>query len=325
MPPKRLERGKVAENIDEGKPDMYQAPSLQTRPVLRAAVALAAVLAGLTLVAGCSRVDIAYRTSDILIEYYADDYLDLDSTQLAGWRPALREAMSRHREEELPYLARFFDTAYEGSRKGFDRNRVDCLVDQLEALYRRHLDIAVELAAPLLADLTPGQIRKLDVKFADEAAEEAEEDTAAVARRERKRAERYAESMDWWFGALTDAQHRIVEDVTAAMPDTAAAWEAYRSDKRNQLVALLRRGAGERAIRAFLYRWLVEHRDMPAELQRARSAIREQITRLFLDIDRSFSERQRAHFSDRLASLRDDFLSLQDRPRMASVACAKNL
>jgi hypothetical protein len=315
----------MVDDIHEGKTDMSHAPHPRIRPMTRTAVALAAFFACLILVAGCSRVGIAYRTSDMLIEYYADDYLNLDSAQLAGWRPALRDAISRHRREELPYLARFFDTAYEGGRGGFHRNRVDCLIDQFEGLYRRHLGVAVDLASPLLADLTPGQIRKLELRFAEEAAEAAEENPAATARRERKRAERYAESMDWWFGSLTDAQHRIVEEVTAAMPDTAAAWEAYRSEKRTQLIALLDRSAGERAIHAFLHRWLVEHRDMPAELQRARTAIRKQIVRLFLRMDESFSERQRTHFSGRLASLRDDFLSLQDHPRMAAVTCATSL
>ena len=37
----------------------------------------------------------------------------------------------------------------------------------------------------------------------------AKQDPAARARRDRKRAERYAEAMDWWFGSLTDAIHLI--------------------------------------------------------------------------------------------------------------------
>jgi hypothetical protein len=273
------------------------------------------------LISGCSRVGIAYRTSDLFIEHYADDYLDLDSSQLAEWRPTLREAVSRHREEELPYLARFFDVAYRGARDGFGPGRVLCLIDQFEDIYRRHFRIAVGLAAPLLADLSPKQIRQLESRFAEEAAEEVDESPAAVAKRERKRAERYAKAVDWWFGSLSDTQLRVIEDVTAAMPDTAGAWQAYRDGKRRQLIALLERGAREREIRVFLRDWLVEYRDLPADLRRARTAIREQIVELFLRMDRSFSAAQRDHFSDRLASLRDDFLSLQERPRMAEVAC----
>jgi len=276
----------------------------------------------LLLLTGCSRVDIIYRTSDMLIEYYADDYLELDSAQLASWRPTLSAALAQHRQDELPYLARFFDTAYEGARKGFNRERVACMIDQFEDLYRRHVRIAVGLATPLLTDLTPAQINKLEAKFNEEAADEAKQDAAAEARRDRKRAKRYTEAMDWWLGSLSDAQHRITEEVTAAMPDTAASWETYRNVKREQLIAMLKRDANDRQLLQYLDNWLVEHRDISAELRLARLTIREQIIRLFMRMETSFSEQQRAHFAQRLASIRDDFMSLQRHPRMAPMRCA---
>jgi len=274
------------------------------------------------LLAGCSRVGIVYRTSDMLIEYYADDYLELDSAQLASWRPALSDALARHRKEELPYLARFFETAHQGAREGFDQARVTCLMDQFEDLYRRHLRIAVGLAAPLLADLTPEQVRKLEEKFAEEAADSAKQDPAAEARRDRKRAERYTKAMDWWFGSLREDQHSIIEEVTAAMPDTAASWEAYRNDKRVQLIALLDDHADSGRVLAYLDDWLVEYRGLTEDLRQARQTIRDQIVHLFLRMDKSFSKRQRAYFVKRLASIRDDFMSLQRRPRLAPMLCA---
>jgi hypothetical protein len=273
------------------------------------------------LLAGCSRVGIVYRTSDIIIEYYADDYLELDSYQLASWRPALSDALDRHRRDELPQLAGFFDNAYQGAAKGFDRDRIACMLDEFEDLYRRHFRIAVGLAAKLLADLTPAQIRKLESKFEEEAADESSEDPAAVARRNRKRAKRYSEAIDWWFGSLTQTQHQIIADITAAMPDTAASWEDYRNAKRAELIAMLNRDVTEDRLRSYLDGWLVMYRDLPADLRRARLTIREQIALLFLRMDASMSDRQRGHFAKRLASIRDDFMSLQRRPRMATYSC----
>jgi hypothetical protein len=275
----------------------------------------------LLILVGCSRVGILYRTSDIVIENYADDYLELDSAQLADWRPNLRNALDRHREDELPHLARFFEIAYQGTQQGFDRQRSSCLIDQFEDLYRRHIRIAVGLAAPLLADLTREQIRKLEARFDEEAEDETRHHAAAKARRERKRAERYAMSMDWWFGSLTENQHRIIEVITAEMPDTAASWESYRNAKRARLIALLDRGADAGKLSAFLGNWLVEHRDLPKDLRRARSLIREQIVELLVRMDASFSEQQRSHFARRIASIRDDFMSLQRRPKMAATVC----
>ena len=174
----------------------------------------------------------------------------------------------------------------------------------------------------LYLGLTPAQIRALEAKFAEEDAERTSDDPAAVARRERKRAERYADAMDWWFGSVTERQQRIITEVTADMPDTAADWERYRTAKRAELIRLLDRRAGSAEVRRFMDDWLVLYKDLPPALGRARGEIHEQITRLFLRMDESLSQRQREHFADRLSSIRDDFLSLQDRPRMATAGCA---
>jgi hypothetical protein len=277
----------------------------------------------LALAGGCSRISIAYRSADFLIEQYAKSYLGLNGTQVASWRPELESALARHRHEDLPYLARFFEDAHQDALKGFDAQRVRCLLDQIEDLYRRHMRVAVDLAAPLLAGLSPKQVRALEEKFKKEKAEdEADMAPSKIVRRGRKRAERYDESIAWWIGPLSDAQKRIVREETGAMPDTAADWVAYRSTERNGLITLLERGASEKAIHGYLTAWLVEQRDLPARLDRAKKEIEGRITELFVRLDRSFTPEQRSHFAEKLAGLRDDFMSLQRRPRMASVRCS---
>jgi hypothetical protein len=291
-----------------------------TRRRLRAII-LIGTLALLTLLAGCSRVSLLYHTADIFIEAYADDYLALERMQLAGWRPALADALARHRHDELPYLARFFDTAHEGAEQGFGPGRVDCLLEQFDGLYRRHLRVAVDLAAPLLAGLAPGQVRHLQARFVEDNQDPPDNTPADVARRERKRSKRYAKSLEWWFGSVTKPQRTIVAEVTAAMPDTAMEWAAYRGVKQAGLIALLDRKADETEIRRYLDEWLVEFGDLPAGLRAARGEIREGIRELFLRMDASLSAKQRAYFAERLGTIRDDFMSLQKRPHMAAVEC----
>jgi hypothetical protein len=272
---------------------------------------------------GCSRISIAYNSADFLLEQYAKDYLSLNGTQIASWRPELERALARHRHEDLPYLARFFEDAHEDALKGFDAQRVRCLLDQLEDLYRRHMVVAVDLAVPLLAGLSPQQVRALEDKFKKEKAEdEADMAPSRIARRERKRAERYDESIAWWIGSLSDAQKRIVREETGAMPDTAADWIAYRSAERKGLIALLERGVSEKTIHGYLTAWLVEQRDLPARLDRAKKEIEDRIMELIVRLDRSFSPEQRSRFAEKLVGLRDDFMSLQRQPRMASVKCS---
>jgi hypothetical protein len=278
----------------------------------------------LLLMTGCSGVRIAYNTADYLIEHYADGYLSLDSAQITSWTPTLDAALDRHRQQELPYLAAFFDSAMRDARKGFRRADVDCLWQQFETIYKRHFRLAAEAAAPLLASLTRDQINELEREFAKEAREDAtNDDPASIARRERKRAERYEDNMRWWIGDLTEDQRRIVADVTRSMPDTATAWYDYRNHKRDQLIALLRRGAGAERIERFLAEWLVDYKDMPASLKSARPELRRRFGDLIVRLDGSFSSDQRDKLIQRLTRLRDDFKALQrTRPgRMAPVGC----
>jgi hypothetical protein len=276
----------------------------------------------LAAASGCSRVSIAYNSADFLIERYARDYLALEDPQVAAWHPALERALSQHRREDLPYLTRFFDDAHKGALKGFDAQRMSCLINQFEDLYRRHMRVAVDLVTPLLAKLTPKQIQALKDKFREEKAEdEADTEPTGAARRERKRAKRYAKSIAWWAGPLTEEQKRIVREQTAAMPDTAADWISYRSAQRKALIDLLERGATKEELHRFLDAWLVEHRALPTQLRKAQEQIEDRISELFIRMDETFSAEQRAHFAGRLADLRDDFRSLQRRPRMATVRC----
>jgi hypothetical protein len=266
-------------------------------------------------------VRIAYQGADVAVRHYADDYLDLDSEQLAAWQPQLDQALARHRSEELPYLARFFEDALAGVNRGLDRTRVECLEEQFLTLYRRQARWVVDLAAPLLATAGPSQVRRLEARFREAWAEAADLSAAAVARRERKRAQRYGDAASWWIGGLSEAQTALVRSTTAAMPDTAGAWSAYRRSRQEGLLRLVQRGADTSEIQSYLSDWLVDHRDLPPSLGEAVVALREGITRLLLGLDQSLSAAQRAQFQRRLRGLRDDFLALQPTAVLAGARC----
>ncbi|MEA3276510.1 MAG: DUF6279 family lipoprotein [Pseudomonadota bacterium] len=285
-------------------------------------IAVFGLVLTLLFLPGCSRVSIFYNTADFFIEQYAEDYLGLQSAQIASWRPTLDDGLARHRREELPYLAAFFDNLHRDAQQGFDEESVRCLLDEFEDLYRRHFRIVVDVASPLLAGLTPEQVGALDRKFQEDNEDEPDEDDASVERRDRKRAERYTESAEWWIGPLTVPQAAIIRDVTAAMPDTAAGWVAYRSAKQDMLVLLLEQRADEARIHRFLTDWLVEHNDLPPRLREARVEIRRRVVELFVRMGASFTPKQRARFAARLAGLRDDFMALQHKPRMAAMKCS---
>lgn len=295
------------------------APRRRPRPASRWPFLGAALL----LLAGCSTVQLAYNTADFFIGGYADEYLGLDAEQRRAWSPTLRGTLARHRSEELPYLAAFFDSALTDAKRGFTREAIGCLLDQFETIYRRHFRLASAAAAPLLADLSPAQIAALAATFDEEAEEDAAEaGTEAAERRASKRAERYVDNLRWWLGELSSKQRGIVRNLTQSIPDTAPVWYAYRAEKRRQLIALLRRGAESAEIERFLVDWLVDYSDMPEELEQALPALRQAFAKLLLQLQATFDEGQRDKLLGRLERLRDDFLILQSRPRMIPVDCS---
>ncbi|NEX21683.1 hypothetical protein G3480_15415 [Thiorhodococcus mannitoliphagus] len=273
-------------------------------------------------ISGCSRVTIAYNTADFFAKQYAIDYLDLASDQVARWEPRLEQELARHRSQELPYLAAFFDQVLAASRTGFDTSNMACLTGAFRTLYERHARLAVELAAPLLADLTPAQLNALERRFREDTAE----DRADLAKRnlsweQAKRARRYIKAIEDWTGPLRQDQEQIVRQVTAQMPESESAVIEYRSRKRGQLIQRLKRGAGEPEIDAFMTAWLVDFSDLPQSLRQAGEQIEAGISTLFIRLGSSFDETQRRHLEKRLERLRDDLMELQKQPRLAPLQC----
>lgn len=280
------------------------------------------VLTILTLLAtGCSRVRLAYGTADFLITRYADDYLGLDSAQLKRWEPRLDAAIAEHRASELPHLAGFAEALRRAAQAGFPLAETRCLVDAFPELYRRHARLAVGLASPLLADLEPDQVRELGQRFADEAAEDRPAPDRDLERERRKRTKRWVEGIEDWTGPLSDAQKALIARITARMPDTTEAVYAYRTNKRDALMTLIRAGAGEARINRFLTDWLVDYSDLPATLERAQEPLRARIAELLAELGATLSAGQRARLDRRLERLTKDLMSLQRSPRMNPVGC----
>lgn len=282
---------------------------VQHRPRLRVLVATFVLI--LISISGCSRIQLAYNTASFTIELFAGRYLGLDDRQIAAWRPILANAIDRHRDEELPAITKLLAQAAQDVDTGLTDAKVSAWIGQIEPIYQRHARLFADAAAPLLVTLSTQQIAALGKKFAEQAREDAPNDSPE--RRLRKRTERYIENVEWATGDLTESQRALVAEEVAKLPDASVSWYAYRDQQREKLVALLERGADEEQIRGFLTRWLVDFKGMPADLLQARDTIRAGLIRLSVRLDATLSEAQRQHFEHRLRMLSEDFQSLQRR------------
>src|SRR6218665_176413 len=66
---------------------------------------LLALLAGISLLTACSRLDLAYRNLDWLLAWRIDSYLDLDAEQKAWLKPRISQHLAWHCSTQLPQLA----------------------------------------------------------------------------------------------------------------------------------------------------------------------------------------------------------------------------
>ncbi|MBK1648940.1 hypothetical protein CKO36_10080 [Rhabdochromatium marinum] len=296
-----------------------QRPSLQPLNIRRwLGLILLAALAILTL-SGCSRVQIAYNTAEFTIELYADRYLGLDDRQVAIWRPVLASALDQHRQDELPALSALLTQAAGDVKVGLTADKVSAWMDQIEPLYQRHARLFAATTAPLLATLSDAQIDALEKKFHDQALEDVTDDTpASLAKRQRKRIERYIDNIEWTTGKLSPAQRELVRTQIATLPDTATSWYTYRDQQRQALIVLLRRGADSEQLRSFLTHWLADLQGLPVDLVQARTQLRTGLIQLIVKLDASLSETQRHHLEQRLMILSEDFQGLQ-QPQSKSI------
>lgn len=290
-------------------------------PPLATHLALVLLVAVLTLV-GCSTVTIAYNQADFFVKAYAKDYLDLEPVQVAGWEPMLTRELARHRAEELPYLAAYADQVLRASRLGLDEGNMTCLIASSRDLYQRQARFVVNLATPLLAGLSPAQIKSLDQRFKEEAGEDLAElaEGGGSAERERQ-TRRLVDAIEDWTGPLASGQEALVAEAMGRMPETRRLYLDYRGQQRGNLIALLEAKAGEARISAFLTDWLVDWREMPLSLDQARGAMDVAITELFIRLAASLDQTQRDRLDRRLRDLRDDLMELQRQPRMATLSC----
>lgn len=291
-------------------------PDLPAPPLLAAALGLTLALSLL----GCSRITLAYGSADLLLATYADDYLGLIEDQRERWGPRLRGVLDRHRRDELPYLAAFFDQALALSRAGFRAAETTCLVHGARTIYQRHARLVVELVTPLLVALTPSQIQSLKERFARELAED-QAQTGISDWEWRRRARHYVKAIEKWTGPLSPDQVALVADISARMPDTRQAVLAYRTRKRDRLIALLESGADDQRLSGFLSAWLVDYSDLPPNLQEAGDALEQRLVELVTRVGQGLTREQHDHLGQRLSSLRAELLKLQQVPRLAALGC----
>jgi hypothetical protein len=279
------------------------------------------------LVIGCSRTELLYDNADWFLQRYADSYFKMNWQQRRDWRPVLAAQLTQHRREELPEVIAFLEDFEQSAGAGLDRDTAYCLVDRIEAIYRSHAELAVEVAVPLLAGLSEQQIDQMAQRFEELYFEYLETGRQQGKEgRAEERSQRIRKRVERWTGPLDENQVDLIKTAAIAMPDTFPAWPEYRLKQQTGLIQLLGDEAKPERIRDYLNRWWVEYRDITPCLEAAIARIRERGTTLLTEIDRALSPAQREQLVSTIGGLRKELSSLlETKPADASretVSCS---
>jgi hypothetical protein len=282
------------------------------------------IIAAVVLAAGCSRTGLLYDNGAWLAQRWVSGLVDPSNEQREAWKDPFSTWMVEHRRDLLPEVVFLLETAETEIARGLRHDRLDCLLDSIDLVYREHARRAVALATLVLRDITPGQIDHLAGELA-----ESERDyrdkylDQDIKRRERERLARYVDRIERWVGDLSTVQLAIVERKVSEMPDTAEDWLSYRRQQRQRLLDLLRAKADQQALARFLGSWWVDFAGQPPRLVSKVAAVRAGTIDMLQALDGTLSEGQRVRFVTEVADIRIDLEAFVDNPaadRMARPA-----
>jgi hypothetical protein len=262
---------------------------------------------------GCSRTEIAYRNADWLVARWAAGLLDPETAQASAWEGVLERAMQTHQRDLLPGVVTLLQSAEAAAQDGLDRHELTCWADLLEQAYQAHARWALAPAVEVLADISPGQVEHLAAELRERNRDYREDYLDEdLERRRQQRLERYTDRIQGWTGDLSDEQLRLLRQAVSAMPDLSGPWLAYREERQQELLALLRAQADRATLEDYLDAWWVRLDERPDTLVRDADRLRLASLELVLRLDATLSAAQRASFTGRLAELREALQSLTE-------------
>ena len=171
------------------------------------------LLVTLTLIiAGCSRINLAYRNLDTLIPWWIDDYLDLNRDQQKRFRAQLRDHLSWHCQTQLPvYLDILGQLQHQVRRDEINEATLRTHYQHTKQAMQAIAQEITPTATQLLRDLDDAQVRTLNEALEKDRRERAEKYLQPPLDQQiSERAERMGERVEHWLGMISAAQRQRI-------------------------------------------------------------------------------------------------------------------
>jgi hypothetical protein len=260
---------------------------------------------------GCG-VRFVYNQLDWLIPWYLDDYIELESAQEEQFQARLQAYLNWHRNEQLPQYARFLHQVAGKAEQGLSAEDIASIEAQTEDFAQALMDRLLNDLIDLLAVATDEQIDQLFDKLEQDNAKYRKsyiDDSADKQRAQRlKEVVRYAER---WTGRLNADQLAMISDWAQKFQLMGVEIEQARLLWQQEFKRILSmrqdRHAYEKAFRGLIANPTFGRSQQLQEKLEQNSTL---VVQLYLQLDKTLSDRQRQHMVKKLRSYADDFQTL---------------
>ncbi|MDQ0653099.1 DUF6279 family lipoprotein [Pseudomonas cedrina] len=275
---------------------------------------LLVLLLSLSLVlAGCSRVGLAYRNLDVIIPWTLNDYLDMNAGQKSWFNDKLKEHLAWHCTTQLPGYLDWLDRL----QQMVDSNQVTDAALQARTVEAKQAiaEVAREItpsAIELLQGLDDQQVKEMNDALAKDLRKRQDEFLKPpLAQQIKERAERMSKRLDAWIGPLSNSQQNRVTAWSMALGDQNKEWIGNRANWQAQFIQAVqqRRNADfpQKMQQLLVDReslWTPEYR---AAYGRTEAAARS----LIVDLMAESTAQQRLKLTQKIDGVRADFKALK--------------
>ena len=262
------------------------------------------------LLAGCGALGLAYSQLPTLSYWWLDDYFDFNSTQSAQVRNGLDAVAVWHKQTELEPYGVLLDQASALAASSFTPAQACRWVDSATQRADAFVAQAAPLAVPAMATLTPVQLEHYNAYIAERNAKWQDEQlTGAPQERLAFRLERSLKQLERFYGNLTTAQERLVEQrLSSSSYEASEAFDRRLANQAKLLDWLKRvRGAGPDSFDGYAQ----ELRGVWRDSMQWPQAKRLQWCQQVVDFHTIMTPAQRQTASETLAAYARDFRALR--------------
>lgn len=268
-----------------------------------------ALILCLLCLSACSSTTFVYNRLDIVLPWYIDDYVELDSEQDQQLDGLLEPFLGWHRQEELPRYIGLLDRIDSSLYQQLTADDIAAIYDDIQAGWLRLEARALEWLLAMGASLSDRQVSSFIDHLREQQQEFEKEYLSRSGRKYREDSyDRLRDSMQDYLGRLDQSQRDRLREAAASLQRADGIWLQERAAWLEQLALMLQREPG----------WQQQVLDAVANREETTSLVYREtfqqnmdvIFGAIADVLNSRSARQDKRLRGELSDLRDDLQTL---------------